>query len=707
MKKLFCLSFALLLSFNTAAATEPCTNTPIVTECPSGKHLAEILTSAQCLQTQCLTLDEVALAAESTLSLPEELSEEDLEKVDTKFDTANNLLNIFNQEVSNRRTELAELKQTAARIESDPEAYAQELKVLLEELGVKEEYLTTVRTSVQQNQSQLQTSISQLEQLIEQKGLSGNSNYQNLLQNYKGTLSLSLRSRFDLKLLKAQTNDPQEAPETIQQYSQETIERVSGEISNSQAQIESINTSLSSYNSTLSNLNQDIAIIDNAQEFLRLRETSGINGIITEDSINAKIEATTDPVKKAELETFRDLYTENQSNPKFGQTVEVIATSTPEEITAQKEEIQANIEAQNRARSEQATALEAEQQKVRDLEKEKLAAEADYSEASAQLTNDPQEAQRLYEEAAAKKQELALQQSDPAEKARLQQEALQNSYQANEATRPTDTNSAEYKTYQENAAILSARQDIAAAGAGDAEIDAKIDEIEGLRREKQGLENNLKTAQENVRKAEEALNNAAPGISPEERQKLEEDLDKALEGEMDAQTALYDRESAIESEIVTKEVELAALEETQKTLNAERQAARNTLSKQKCVYQDATGNNIYSTEYCVELDSPIGETKSIHGKTGLDLLRNYIGVMYRYFASIIGILAVLVIVVSGIQMSMAGFNSEFSSQAKTRIFQALASLILLFLISLILRTVNPLFFTKAETTGGNEITVKV
>ena len=110
----------------------------------------------------------------------------------------------------------------------------------------------------------------------------------------------------------------------------------------------------------------------------------------------------------------------------------------------------------------------------------------------------------------------------------------------------------------------------------------------------------------------------------------------------------------------------------------------------------------------MELETAIGETKSIHGETGLDLLRNYIGILYRYFASIIGIVAVLVIVVSGVQMSMAGFNSEFSSQAKTRIFQALASLILLFLISLILRTVNPIFFQGGRGASAQvETTFKV
>jgi hypothetical protein len=97
--------------------------------------------------------------------------------------------------------------------------------------------------------------------------------------------------------------------------------------------------------------------------------------------------------------------------------------------------------------------------------------------------------------------------------------------------------------------------------------------------------------------------------------------------------------------------------------------------------------------YCVELQEPIAGTRAVVGKDGVGLLSNFIQQIYIYGASIIGIICVLIIVVSGIQISLGGANSEFVNQGKERILQALLSLILLFASALILRTINPGFFT--------------
>lgn len=103
------------------------------------------------------------------------------------------------------------------------------------------------------------------------------------------------------------------------------------------------------------------------------------------------------------------------------------------------------------------------------------------------------------------------------------------------------------------------------------------------------------------------------------------------------------------------------------------------------------------TGYCIELRDSIGgadgDIKSIRGDTGVDLIGNFVGVMYRYIASVIGIIVVLILVVSGIQMMAGGVSSEAYESAKTRIFQALISLLLLFSSALILKTINPGFFT--------------
>jgi len=96
--------------------------------------------------------------------------------------------------------------------------------------------------------------------------------------------------------------------------------------------------------------------------------------------------------------------------------------------------------------------------------------------------------------------------------------------------------------------------------------------------------------------------------------------------------------------------------------------------------------------YCIEFQEHIGDTKAIKAENGVDLISAYIGLIYKYGASIIGIICVLILVVSGIQISAGGLNTEGVNQAKERIIQSLLSLILLFSSALILKTVNPNFF---------------
>lgn len=83
----------------------------------------------------------------------------------------------------------------------------------------------------------------------------------------------------------------------------------------------------------------------------------------------------------------------------------------------------------------------------------------------------------------------------------------------------------------------------------------------------------------------------------------------------------------------------------------------------------------------------------ILSESGTGLLSEFIGALYRWSAGIVGIIAVLVMVVSGIQISMAGGDSAKVDSAKTRILQSIAGLVILFLAGLILYTINPNFFT--------------
>ncbi|MEK7528568.1 MAG: pilin [Patescibacteria group bacterium] len=85
----------------------------------------------------------------------------------------------------------------------------------------------------------------------------------------------------------------------------------------------------------------------------------------------------------------------------------------------------------------------------------------------------------------------------------------------------------------------------------------------------------------------------------------------------------------------------------------------------------------------------------ITGASGTGLLSNFIAALYRWAASIVGIAAVLIIVVSGIQISMGGDGSSgVVDEAKKRILQSLIGIAILFLSGLILYIINPTFFVN-------------
>lgn len=83
----------------------------------------------------------------------------------------------------------------------------------------------------------------------------------------------------------------------------------------------------------------------------------------------------------------------------------------------------------------------------------------------------------------------------------------------------------------------------------------------------------------------------------------------------------------------------------------------------------------------------------ITGETGTDVFSQYVGALYKWAAGIVGIVTVLIMVFSGIQISMAGGDSGKIDSAKNRIMQSIIGLVILFLAGLILYTINPGFFT--------------
>lgn len=78
--------------------------------------------------------------------------------------------------------------------------------------------------------------------------------------------------------------------------------------------------------------------------------------------------------------------------------------------------------------------------------------------------------------------------------------------------------------------------------------------------------------------------------------------------------------------------------------------------------------------------------------TGAGLIKLYVKQMYIFGAGIVGFIAVIIIIYSGIQISVSGVSGDITA-SKDRIIQAISGIVLLFLSGLILYTINPTFFS--------------
>jgi hypothetical protein len=117
-----------------------------------------------------------------------------------------------------------------------------------------------------------------------------------------------------------------------------------------------------------------------------------------------------------------------------------------------------------------------------------------------------------------------------------------------------------------------------------------------------------------------------------------------------------------------------------------------------CTKEIKQGKRVCELKPVCEGGGDLGENVScqriqvIEADSGVNLLNQYVGMIYFWAAGTIGIIAVLTIVISGVQIMTAGGDSGKIDPAKTRIVQALFGLVILFLSGLILYTVNPTFF---------------
>lgn len=76
----------------------------------------------------------------------------------------------------------------------------------------------------------------------------------------------------------------------------------------------------------------------------------------------------------------------------------------------------------------------------------------------------------------------------------------------------------------------------------------------------------------------------------------------------------------------------------------------------------------------------------------LALLYSYVGIVYKFLSGIIIGVVVVVIILGGITIATAGAEEENFTKGKEMIIKALVGMVLWFLASLILYTINPTFF---------------
>ena len=90
------------------------------------------------------------------------------------------------------------------------------------------------------------------------------------------------------------------------------------------------------------------------------------------------------------------------------------------------------------------------------------------------------------------------------------------------------------------------------------------------------------------------------------------------------------------------------------------------------------------------------QVQLLFADSGADLLKQYVGLIYRWATGIIGVIAVLVVMINGIMISFAQGDDGKVSEAKGRIIQSLSALAILFLAGIILYSINPNFFTTED-----------
>ena len=108
-----------------------------------------------------------------------------------------------------------------------------------------------------------------------------------------------------------------------------------------------------------------------------------------------------------------------------------------------------------------------------------------------------------------------------------------------------------------------------------------------------------------------------------------------------------------------------------------------------------------STNGAIALQAPlpIGDIGTQVEDSNASYFFVYILKIYRWVAGIAGAFAVLMVMFGGFQVAMARGDTGMADEGRKRILQAVTGLVLLFVSSILLRTINPNFFTFDTETG--------
>jgi len=96
------------------------------------------------------------------------------------------------------------------------------------------------------------------------------------------------------------------------------------------------------------------------------------------------------------------------------------------------------------------------------------------------------------------------------------------------------------------------------------------------------------------------------------------------------------------------------------------------------------------------------QVQVLFANSGTDLLKVYVGLIYRWATGIIGVIAVIVIIINGILISASNGDSAKMEEAKSRITRSLVGLGLLFFSGILLYSINPTFFRPNATENATQ-----